>query len=180
MFLYTSDFSSLTHYIIEHFVKNKNIAIDATLGNGYDTNFLSEKFKNVIAFDIRKEACEKYLEHKNSNVTIINDSHNKFKEYINSKVDCIVYNLGFLPGGDKSITTIHTTSLESIKAGLDILSNGALMLITVYRGHEEGKIEYLHIGDYLINLPKDKYAVMKHEIVNRSENSPMLFVVEKK
>ena len=54
------------------------------------------------------------------------------------------------------------------------------MLITVYRGHEEGKIEYLHIGDYLINLPKDKYAVMKHEIVNRSENSPMLFVVEKK
>ena len=85
MFLYTSDFSSLTHYIIEHFVKNKNIAIDATLGNGYDTNFLSEKFKNVIAFDIQKEACEKYLEHKNSNVTIINDSHNKFKEYINSK-----------------------------------------------------------------------------------------------
>ena len=35
MFKYVSVVSILSHNIIKEYVKNKNVAIDATLGNGY-------------------------------------------------------------------------------------------------------------------------------------------------
>lgn len=180
MFTYTADFSSLTHYIIKNFIKEKKVAIDCTLGNGFDTDFLSDNFEVVYAFDIQKVACDKYKENKKQNVSVINDSHHKLSEYVNRNVNCIIYNLGFLPGGDKTITTCHDLSLESIKIGLDILESEGIMLITSYRGHDEGMSEYYCIKEYLDTLPKNKYAVMKHEIINRSNKSPVLFVVEKK
>lgn len=180
MFTYTSDFSSLTHHIIESFVKEKKVAIDATLGNGLDTNFLSEKFEFVYAFDIQKNACEKYMENKRQNVEVINDSHHRFLKYIDVNVNCIIYNLGFLPGGDKNITTCCDSSLKSIQIGLDILKSEGIMVITSYRGHDEGRSEYNSIVEYLSTLSKNEYAVMKHEIINRTNKSPVLFVVEKK
>ena len=44
MFKYVSDVSNIYHNIITSFIENKNIAIDATLGNGHDCDFLSELF----------------------------------------------------------------------------------------------------------------------------------------
>ena len=180
MFTYTADFSSLTHSIVKNFIKEKKVAIDGTLGNGFDTGFLADNFEIVYSFDIQKIACDKYKENQKKNVVVINDSHHKFLEYINEEANCIIYNLGFLPGGDKAITTCHKSSIESIRIGIDILKSGGMMLITSYRGHDEGMSEYNYIQELLYKLPKNKYAVMKHEIINRSNKSPVLFVVEKK
>lgn len=180
MFTYTADFSALTHYIIKIFIKDKNIAIDCTLGNGFDTDFLAENFKSIFAFDIQKTACDKYIEKQIVNVEIINDSHDKLNSYIDTKVNCIVYNLGFLPGGDKSITTNYNSSLSSIKMGLELLESEGFMFIASYRGHSEGLNEFIFIKEYLNTLPKNKYAVMRHEVINRSNTSPVLFVIEKK
>ena len=91
-----------------------------------------------------------------------------------------MYNLGFLPGGDKEITTLHNTSLESIKEGLKILNSGGLMTICIYRGHYEGKIEESCILEYLKNLPKNKFGVMVQSYLNREDISPLLVVIEKK
>ncbi len=179
MFKYVGNISDLSHYIIKDFVENKGVAIDGTLGNGYDTDFLSSLFNKVYAFDIQKEACENYINNK-GNVNIINDSHHLFKVYVNEKVDCIMYNLGFLPGGNKEITTLHKTSLESIKVGLDILNSGGIMTICIYRGHDEGKIEETCILEYLKTLPKNEFGVMVQSYLNRQYNSPLLVVIEKK
>ncbi len=180
MFKYVSDISNLAHYIIERFVDNKDIAIDATLGNGYDTDFLSEKFNKVYSFEIQKEACDTYVENKKDNVAIINDSHHKFKEYIKENVDCIIYNLGFLPGGNKEITTTVDTTLLSIKDGVEILNSGGIIAIAIYIGHDQGKIEENAIMSYVGGLEKDKYGVIQHKYVNRSKYAPILIVIEKK
>lgn len=180
MFKYVGNISDLSHYIIRNFVLNKEIAIDGTLGNGYDSDFLSQNFKKVYSFDIQEEACIKYREKKLENVEVINDSHHLFKNYIKENVDCIMYNLGFLPGGNKEITTMHTTSLKSIESGLEILNSGGIMTICIYRGHNEGKIEETCILDFLKQLPKNEYGVMTHSYLNRQENSPLLVIVEKK
>ena len=180
MYRYVGNISDLSHYIIKNFVLDKNIAIDGTLGNGYDTDFLSSLFSKVYSFDIQEEACNNYIDKNIENVEVINDSHHLFKKYITEKVDCIMYNLGFLPGGNKDITTLHETSLESIKEGLDILNNGGIMTICVYRGHNEGKIEETCILDYLKNLPKNQFGVMVQSYLNRQNVSPLLVVVEKK
>lgn len=180
MFKYVADISNLSHFIINEFLENKVVAIDGTLGNGFDTDFLSKKFEKVYSFEIQKEACSKYKERNKENVHIINDSHHLFKNYINENVDCIMYNLGFLPGGDKGITTMHNTSLESIKSGLEMLKCGGIMTICIYKGHTEGKIEETCILKYLSDLPKNKYGVMTHSYLNRSDTSPSLVVIEKK
>jgi hypothetical protein len=180
MYRYVGNISDLSHYIIKNFVLDKNIAIDGTLGNGYDTDFLASLFSKVYSFDIQEEACNNYINKNIENVEVIKDSHHLFKKYINDKVDCIMYNLGFLPGGDKTITTLHETSLESIKEGLDILNNGGIMTICIYRGHNEGKIEETCILQYLESLPKNQFGVMVHSYLNRQNISPLLVVVEKK
>lgn len=180
MFKYVGDISKISHYIIDEFLENKNIAIDATLGNGYDTDFLSKNFNKVYSFDIQEEACRSYSKRKSDNVEVINDSHHLLKKYVNEPVDCIMYNLGFLPGGNKAITTRSNTSLKSIDEGLELLNNGGYMTICLYRGHTEGKEEENIIIPYLIELPKSKFGVMYHEFLNRSKDSPLLIVVEKK
>jgi Putative rRNA methylase len=180
MYKYVGNISDLSHYIIENFITNKKIAVDATLGNGYDTDFLASKFEFVYSFDIQKEACENYILKKVNNVKVINDSHHLFNDYINENVDCIMYNLGFLPGGDKTITTLHNTSLQSIQKGLDILNSGGIMTICIYRGHYEGKVEESCILEYLKNLSKNQFGVMTQSYLNRDEISPMLVVIEKK
>lgn len=180
MFKYVGDISKISHYIISEFLNDKNIAVDATLGNGYDTDFLSRNFNKVYSFEIQEEACENYSERKTDNVYIINDSHHLLKKYIDEPVDCIMYNLGFLPGGNKKITTRSETSYRSIIKGLELLNHGGLMTICLYRGHFEGKEEENTIMPYLKTLPKSKFGVMYHEFLNRSEESPVLIVIEKK
>ncbi|MBE6062908.1 MAG: rRNA methylase [Clostridium butyricum] len=179
MFKYVGDISEISHYVIDKFLDNKGIAVDATLGNGHDTDFLADRFNKVYSFDIQECACTSYEKKNRKNVHIINDSHEKIKEYVKEQVDCIMYNLGFLPGGNKNITTMHESSLKSIKDGLEILKNGAIMSIAVYRGHDEGKLEENIIIDYVKKLPKNKYGVMEHCFLNRSETSPMLLIIEK-
>ncbi|MGL5379721.1 tRNA (mnm(5)s(2)U34)-methyltransferase [Clostridium sp.] len=180
MYKYVADISDISHYIINNFLENKDKAIDCTLGNGFDTDFLSENFNEVISFDIQKIACDNYILKNKENVRVINDSHHKLGVYIEGTVDCIMYNLGFLPGGDKEITTLHQTSLESIKQGLEILNSGGIMSICIYKGHNEGKKEESCILEYLKELPKNKFGVMSHNYLNRVDTAPSLVIIEKK
>lgn len=179
MFNYVGDISELSHNIINNYLKNKNVAIDGTLGNGYDTDFLSLNFNKVYSFDVQEQACIKYSDKNKDNVTVICDSHHKFNNYINENVDCIMYNLGFLPGTSKEITTKHNTSLESIKTGLEILNPGGIMTICIYIGHDEGKKEQSCILNFLEKISKKEYGVMIHQFLNRSKVAPMLVVIEK-
>ena len=86
MFKYVSDVSILSHNIIKEYIPEKDVAIDATLGNGYDCDFLSENFKKVYAFEIQKDACDKYID-KNNNVIVINESHDNDVEVLEELVD---------------------------------------------------------------------------------------------
>lgn len=180
MFRYVSDVNELSHYIIKNFSCNFNIAVDATLGNGYDTDFLSNNFLKVYSFDIQQCAIKTYENKNINNVILINDSHENFIKYINEKVNCIMYNLGFLPGGDKNITTKYESTLMSLESSLNIIDKGGLITIALYRGHEEGKKEENAVINFVQNLPKEKYGVMLHSFINRNNSAPFLIVIEKK
>lgn len=180
MFKCVSDVSNIYHSMIDSFIKEGNIAIDATLGNGYDADYLSSRFQKVYAFDIQQVAVKNYNTKQNLNVTAICDSHENFKDYINEEVDCIIYNLGYLPGESKNITTETSSTLKSISVGLELLNNNGLMFIALYSGHEEGKKEKEAVLEYCSNLPKNKYGVLYQQFINRHKNPPSLLVIEKK
>lgn len=180
MFNYLGNITDLSHHIIDSYVNNKVVALDGTLGNGGDCDFLSEKFEKVYAFDIQSKAIEEYRKKSKGNVTLILDSHERVNEYIKEEIDTAIFNLGFLPGGDKSITTKVHSTLKSIEYTLNLLKSGGILIIVVYVGHEEGAKESEALLKYTRNLPKNKFGVMLHKVINRSETSPYMLLIEKK
>lgn len=174
--------------MIKRKINKNSIVIDATVGNGHDSkflcSFLGENGK-FYGFDIQKSAIdrtEERLDEKNYKCTInlFLDSHTEFKKHIQEEVDMIIYNLGYLPKGDKSITTLHDTSLLSVKEGMDILKKEGMIILTIYPGHDEGMKEFEIISSFLKGVNQKKFEVMKIEFFNQKNNPPLLFMIEKK
>jgi len=169
-------------------MENALVVVDATMGNGFDTLYLRSKLDEkafLYAFDIQKTAIEntkkRLIENKiYSNIKLINDSHVEFKKYIDKKVDLIVYNLGYLPKGDKNITTLSESTLESIKNGMDILNYEGLIIITIYPGHIEGEKELNVISKFLKSVDQKNFEIMKMEFYNHINNPPVLYIIERK
>jgi hypothetical protein len=179
MFKYVSDVSNVAQDIVKRYCTSFDCAIDATLGNGHDTDFLIQYFDKIYSFDIQSCAIENYKERCSDKVTLIHDSHEFLDKYINNKVDCVMYNLGYLPGGDKNITTEVNSTINSIKVALKLLKDNGLMTICIYNGHSEGKLERDSLMRFLSTLSKKDYGVMLHNFFNRT-NAPELMVIEKK
>ena len=120
-------------------LKPTDTVIDATCGNGKDTLRLASLVPQgrVLALDIQEDALKNARKIASlDNVSFFLQSHVSFP--VSSPVKLIVYNLGYLPFGDKSITTLSTTTLQSLEAALIW---GEAISITCYPGHSEGLIE---------------------------------------
>lgn len=172
--------------MLSHLSAGDTVA-DFTMGNGYYTLFLSQtvgESGKVYAFDIQQEALDstqKLLNDNNApnNYSLILDSHHNCKQYIDQPIKAGVFNLGYLPGGDKSITTKHDTTLPAIKAAIQLMDKDAILIIAAYPGHEEGEIEGEMIGQMLSTLNKKQYGVGLFRLIN-SPTSPYFYVVETK
>lgn len=174
--------------ILANNFKEGGFAVDATCGNGHDTLLLSNiagESGRVYSIDIQNEAIKRselLIKEKGvyDNVTFFNISHNEMDSVINGNPDCIVFNLGFLPGGDKSITTVSEVTLNAVEKGLRILTKGGLLLIAVYHGHKAGMAEKEAIEIFTENLNQKNYNCSKVEFVNQINNPPILYVIEKR
>lgn len=162
-----------------------NIAIDATCGNGYDTLFLVSLAKHVSAFDIQKMALEqtrqRLMETKHdSKVKLLHTGHENISQHVSEKVDCIMFNLGYLPKADKAITTKTETTLTALDASLKLLSvQHGLLSILCYPGHSEGKHETRAIKHWLKQLPS-MWNIQEYLSSVPNEKSPILFQVKYK
>lgn len=164
----------------ENITKN-DFVVDMTVGNGNDTLFLANISKKVFGFDIQNIAIEntkKLLKENNvDNYELFNISHDKIndvlKEYKN-KIKIILFNLGYLPCGDKSFTTNHETTLNAVKNSLSMLCDNGLILIVFYP-HPEGKLEAHVVLEYL-NKNKLEYKIYKN---TPNMDAPYLVVINK-
>lgn len=161
--------------------KDINMAVDMTAGNGHDSKFILDKLepKKLFAFDIQALAREntfKLIGDK-KNFTFILDSHENIDKYIKEKIDLVIFNLGYLPKGDKNITTSWQSTISAIKKSLELLSPRGKIFITVYPGHPAGKIESEKINEFLEDLDYKKYTVLKMNFVNKINNPPYVIVV---
>lgn len=156
-------------------------AIDATCGNGHDTAYLAGLFSGVVALDIQQVA----IDHTKSRCEGLNSvhfflqSHETFPQMAHDNpIMLIVYNLGYLPGGKKSETTLTSTTMQSVASGLKLLQPGGLMSITCYPGHGEGAKEEIALLQYAKNLDPRLWSVCHHRFVNRLK-SPSLLLLQK-
>ena len=138
----------------------------------------------VFAFDIQKQAydsTERHLKESGcpENYTLILDSHSNAKKYIDCKIKAGMFNLGWLPGGDKSITTLRETTLPAIEAAISLLDADSVLTVAVYPGHAEGDAEGKLVEEYLSTLVRYKFSATQIKILN-SPTSPYFHVIESK
>lgn len=155
-------------------LKPNDVAIDATCGNGHDTLFLSE-LCHVIGLDIQPEAIAK---------TSVLAPKALLHRLSHAEIDqiplpyaprLIVYNLGYLPGGDKSITTQTGSTLTSVKKSLELLAPDGALSITCYPGHDEGLREEKALLEWAAELPED-FTVCYHKWLNRPRSPTLLWI----
>lgn len=181
------DLLTLHKQFLSPHIKPGDTVADFTMGNGHDTLWLSKTVGengHVYSFDIQDGALEstrKLLEGENApkNYTLIKDSHANAKEHIEGKIKAGIFNLGYLPGGDKSITTKHDSTLMAVDAAIELLDNDGIILIAVYPGHEEGTVEGNMLFEKLSQISRFKLCICQFKIIN-SPTSPFFYMIESK
>lgn len=174
------------HFIREH-VREGDICIDATAGNGNDTLLLCSltgPSGKVYAFDIQPQALEhtrKRLETAHFTAELIPDSHEHMEQYVREPetVSCIVFNFGYLPGGDHGLATQAHTSILALKASLKLLKKGGMLSLCIYSGGDTGFEEKNCILKYLKDLDPKKYLVIVSQYYNRPNHPPIPVLVIK-
>lgn len=161
----------LAHRLWKELLEPGDLAIDATCGNGHDTLFLAQMGARVIACDIQQEAIERTKKRvEGYDVELIHSCHSKL---LYNEIKLVVYNLGYLPNGNKALTTTATTTLASVKNFLPRVT-GAISL-TCY-AHPEGKKEKEALLTFCQTLPPDQWNCTHFQWKNRTDSPSLIFI----
>lgn len=178
--------------LLKSAVKPGDITVDATAGNGHDTLFLAEivaEKGGVFSFDIQKEAIEntrnRLEEHSVlERVTLIHQGHenilSSIPERFHGKITGAIFNLGYLPGGDKSVVTKARTTISAIEQLLKIMAREGLIVLVIYHGHPEGKMERDGLLSYVTGLEQKLVHVLRYQFINQKNDPPFIIAIEKR
>lgn len=163
-----------------------DVVIDATCGKGNDTVFLSELVGadgQVFAFDVQEVAIKQTANRLKGagieNVTLIKDGHEQVLTYISGEISAAVFNLGYLPGSDKVVTTNGNTTWKAVVDMLSLLKVGGVIVLVIYHGHEAGKVERAEIEARITTLDPSETEVLRYEFLNKND-APYVIALEKK
>ncbi|WP_261130685.1 class I SAM-dependent methyltransferase [Bacillus sp. Marseille-Q3570] len=178
--------------LLEKVVESGGVAVDATVGNGHDTQFLAELVGEnglVYGFDIQDDAIEatqnRLRENKlDDRVRLFTESHAKVKECVDDKyhgsIQGAMFNLGYLPGSDKSVITKSDSTLAAIEGLMEILMPGGLIVLVVYYGHEGGQDEKDSLTAFLHNMDQTNAHVLQYQFLNQKNTPPFVVAIEKR
>jgi len=179
-----------SHSLLKNSIVPGDCVIDATVGNGNDTVLLAQlvgQTGKVYGFDIQKEAIEAteeklLLTGQLPQTELIHAGHENIADYIpdEQNISAVVFNLGYLPSGDKEIITTPDTTIPAIEQSLTRLRRGGLVSLMVYHGHEGGKEEKEQVDSFVRQLSQEDYHVLEYKFVNQKNNPPFLYIIEKR
>lgn len=176
----------LSHFYLNHCIKDGSFAVDATCGNGGDTLFLAElvgENGTVYGFDIQKEAihnteCRLNTAKLSDRVQLFLDGHENMEYYLNNQLaDAFIFNLGYLPKGDHSIHTKPDTTILAIETALKHLKKEGIVAISIYHGGDSGYEERDAVLSFLSSLDQHLYNVIIHQYSNKPNDPPILAII---
>lgn len=178
------------HELLTNSIAPGETVIDATVGNGKDTILLAKlvgKTGMVIGFDIQKEAIERAKEKLLLTGLLGQTSlHQLGHEHVdqvlpeNKQIGAALFNLGYLPAGNKSVTTKAQTTMSAVKKIMPHVRKGGLITIMVYPGHDEGKNEENELLAWTPTIPQKEFNVLHYSFLNQVNDPPFLIVLEKR
>lgn len=173
--------------VMQQVIRPGDHVIDATMGNGHDTQFLAELVGPdglVDAFDIQPDAVR-------STEARLRDAgllarcrlhcagHEHLAELVDTPVRAVMFNLGWLPGGDKQVTTLWPTTETAIRAALGLLQPGGTLTVCAYPGHAEGAKERDRLAEMFASLRPQEFNALHQRFLNAGDGAPECFVIQK-
>lgn len=166
------------------------IALDGTVGNGYDTLFMAEQVGaegRVYGFDIQAEAIERTHAQLEAvgvaeQVTLIHADHALIQEYLPCDIllHAAMFNLGYLPHGDKQIITQRKSTLVALGATFERLVRGGVLTVVIYPGHEGGDDEAQAVLAWARGLAPEQAKVVWYQPLNARRPAPSLIAIGKR
>lgn len=179
--------------VLQSRLRGGDLVVDATAGNGHDSLFLAQQVLpdgQLFIFDVQAEALRQTRVRLMENqvpldhVTFIHAGHETLDttlpEALRGKVRAIMFNLGYLPGGDKQLITQPVTTLMALQAALEWLDSDGLLTVVAYPGHDGGHAEALALEQWMITLPVERFEAQKMAYLNFRPTTPFCLVVRKR
>lgn len=179
-----------SHKLLSEALQHGDYALDGTVGNGHDTSLLAEAVGpdgKVFGFDIQKLAInntrsvleERQLDYQ---VVLFNQGHETIDEVIplETELSAAIFNLGYLPKGDKTIITLPETTLKAFDGVLKRLKQGGRLVIVVYYGHPGGLEEKHAVENFAGGLDQKEFEVLSYKFINQKNNPPFIIAIEKR
>ncbi|MFP4069940.1 MAG: tRNA (mnm(5)s(2)U34)-methyltransferase [Verrucomicrobiota bacterium] len=180
--------TEFAHQQLADHLRRGDAAIDATAGNGHDTLELARLVGTegrVVAVDLQDAAlgatrrqlngrgwldrCELHL---GDHATVLAKLEGSFQ--------AAVFNLGYLPGSDKSVRTAPTTTLAALDHCRRLLAPGGLLLVTAYRGHPGGPEEAEAVADWMQTREDEGWPVRSIEPEATGPQPPPILWIARK
>jgi 16S rRNA C1402 N4-methylase RsmH len=172
------------HFALKAILGEGALTIDATVGNGYDTCFLAslvgERGK-VYGFDIQEAALDTAYrrlrqEGLAGRVSLYHAGHEAMAVVLppslQGQVKAVLFNLGYLPGGDKRRTTAIATTLAAMEQARQLLAPGGAISVLAYTGHPGGREEAEAVKAWAAALAPDYYEVAVTVPPSKNGNAP--------
>ena len=183
-------FEQIIHFadsLAKRSIKPEDTVIDATMGNGYDTVKLAQWVGPnglVHAFDIQPQALQRTQERLQEHNLLERcklhlRGHQFMADTVNDEVSVVLFNLGYLPGQDKLITTEVDTTLLAIEQALTLLRESGVLIIVVYPGHEQGRVEQDALNHWIKQVDTRRYRSLRYQFENTAAPAPYVLAVEK-
>ena len=169
-------------------LKPGDMAVDCTAGNGHDTLFLAEMTAPdgfVHAFDIQPQAItvtKQRLEKagvSDRRYSLIQECHSRITEYVPSGIAACMFNLGYLPGASRHITTKPASVIQALQGACRLLRPCGVITVVMYSGHAAGRRERDALLEYAASVDEKAFRVIHVSNLNTSKSSPSILVFQK-
>jgi hypothetical protein len=189
--LKTCSITEICHRIVRCDIRDGDVAIDATAGNGFDSLFLAQAVGatgRVYAFDIQSAALTATRELLDAHgvmerVDLRLGCHSGLETLVptlhHGVVRVVLFNLGYLPGGDKAITTERDKTLMAVQQAFALLCTLGHVCIVVYPGYAAGLVEADAVMSWALSFAASQAHVATYRMVNREATAPYLIHVQK-
>ncbi len=177
----------LVHDWVRQVIQPGEVVIDATVGNGHDTLFLAQLVGStgrVYGFDIQVEAVERTRlvlaqEGLASRVDLLAQCHSEIETHVSGEIAAAMFNLGYLPNGNKLIITQEKSTLEALQQCLELLRPQGIITIMCYPGHEGGASEASAVEEWARSLEVPQFLVMRMAPHNPRNPAPYLLAIQR-
>lgn len=171
----------------EHLLRPGDRAVDATLGRGRDCARLCKLVGpegRVYGFDTQEQAVREtaallvslgFMER----AELHHLGHEHMTDVVPPGIRLAAFNLGWMPGSGKEVTTKAETTLTALHAALQLLLPHGMAILCVYPGHEEGTREKEALLAFAGKLPPGRYTALWHDFINGGHGAPGCLMIEK-